>query len=412
MAGRFLYLEHGSARLPFWAYGSHVHTPNFAGWIGVEMNIYIYIYIDIYIYMVPCPVFPPPPWDGGGMMPLWYIPTYLPTYLRTYIHTYHYITLPYITLPYITLPYIPYIHTYHYITLPYITLPYITLPYIPYIHTYIPTYQHTNIPTYQRTNVPTYQHTNIPPPQATGGGDQKNHTTTTGHRGGDQKNHTTTTGHRGGDQKNQTILSTHTHWWGGGGGWPTLHHIYIHIYTYIYRGYMDRHLQDTDTARIGGQQWAGSHGGWSSKAPRDSRQNGNRQCHFWMRSDSCAFACFCYSKGEVCVWRPISFLGPPWDIPWGKFLAFRGRTSGNRLRLGLPTWDLKIGGQPKMAPLQKLINHQMWGTLSTPIHIIHQYLANVSSWKLGPTSLVLSSARYSNMVQYSSVQPCTESNGT
>ena len=169
--------------------------------------------------MVPCPVFPPPPMGWGGV---WcpcggvytYIPTYLPTYLHTYVHTYiHTITLPYLTLPYLTLRYLTLhsIHTYiplHYITLHYLTLHYLTLH---SIHTYIPAY----IPTYQHTNIPTYQHT-----------------TTTGHRGGDQKNHTTTTGHRGGgpeepyhhhrpqggDQKNQTILSTHTHWWGGGGG--------------------------------------------------------------------------------------------------------------------------------------------------------------------------------------------------
>ena len=78
-----------------------------------------------------------------------YIPTYLPTYLRTYIHT--------------------------------------------YIPTYLHTYIHTNQHTYQHTNIPTYHHHR---PQ---GGDQKNHTTTTGHRGGDQKNHTTIPGHRGGD---------------------------------------------------------------------------------------------------------------------------------------------------------------------------------------------------------------------
>ena len=127
-----------------------------------------------------------------------YIPSYLPTYIPTYIHTYHYITLHYLTLPYLTF------HTYiplHYITLPYITLPYITLPYIPYIHTY----QHTNIPTYHHHR-----------PQGGGPEEPYHH-----HRpqGGDQK-------------KNQTILSTHTHWWGGEGGWPTLHHIYICIYIY------------------------------------------------------------------------------------------------------------------------------------------------------------------------------------
>ena len=181
--------------------------------------------------MVPCPVFPPPPWDGGGYDApvVVYIHTYIPTYLPTYIHTYHYITLPYITLPYLTLPYLtfhPYIHTYHYITLPYLTLPYLTLHYLT-LH---------SIRTYIHTNIPTYQHTNIPPPQATGGGDQKNHTTTTGHRGGgDQKNHTTTTGHRGGgDQKNQTILSTHTHWWGGGAGVANAAP-YIYIYVELYK---------------------------------------------------------------------------------------------------------------------------------------------------------------------------------
>ena len=236
------------------------------------------LHVDIYIWSrVPCSH--PPPWDGGVYdAPVvvyihTYLHTYLPTYIRTYIHTYiplHYLTLHYLTLPYITLPYIPYIHTItlHYLTLHYLTLPYITLPYIPYIHTYI--YRHTHIHTYihiqTHTHIHTYHyitlpyitlpyltlpyltfhtyihtyihtsiHTNIPTYQ---------HTTTTGHRGGeDQKNHTTTTGHRGGtrrtipppqatgggDQKNQTILSTHTHWWGGEGGWPTLHHIYTLI---------------------------------------------------------------------------------------------------------------------------------------------------------------------------------------
>ena len=205
-------------------------------------TIFIYILVVGNIYItyiwsrVPCSH--PPPWDGGGMMPLWwciYIHTYLPTYLRTYIHTYHYITLPYITLPYL-LPYLTF-HTYiHTITIPYLTLHYLTLHSIhTYLHTYIHiqththTYIHTYIPyhTIPYHTIPLHYitlHTNIPTYQ---------HTTTTGHRGGDQKNHTTTTGHRGGDQKNQTILSTHTHWWGGEGGWPTLHH-YIYIYIYIY----------------------------------------------------------------------------------------------------------------------------------------------------------------------------------
>ena len=182
--------------------------------------------------MVPCPVFPPPPMGWGGV---WcpcggvytYIHTYIPTYVHTYIHT---ITLPYLTLPYLTLHYLTlhsihtYIHTItlHYLTLHYLTLPYITLPYIPYVHTYI------------HTNIPTYQHTNIPPPQATGGGTRRTIPPPQATGGGDQKNHTTTTGHRGGDQKNQTILSTHTHWWGGEGGWPTLHHIYTYLYIIIH----------------------------------------------------------------------------------------------------------------------------------------------------------------------------------
>ena len=160
--------------------------------------------------MVPCPVFPPPPWDGGGMMPLWwciyihtYLHTYLPTYLRTYIHTYHYITLPYI----------PYIHTY-------IIHTYI-LTYIyrhTHIHTYIPAY----IPTYQHTNIPTYHHHR---PQGGGPTEPYHHHRPQGGWGTEEPYHH----HRpqGGDQKNQTILSTHTHWWGGGGGWPTLQYIYI-----------------------------------------------------------------------------------------------------------------------------------------------------------------------------------------
>ena len=71
--------------------------------------------------------------------------TYIPIYLPTYLHTY---------LP-------RYLRT--------------------YVPTYTRTYIHTYIHTYLHTYIPTYQHTNIPPPQATGG-DQKNHTTTTGHR--------------------------------------------------------------------------------------------------------------------------------------------------------------------------------------------------------------------------------------
>ena len=106
----------------------------------------------LYIYGPVSRVPTPPPWDGGGMMPLWwciYIHTYIPTYLHTYVHTYiHTITLPYLTLPYLTLHYLT-LHSIH---------TYIQYHTIPYIHTYIHTYLHT------------YQHTNIPPPQATGGG--------------------------------------------------------------------------------------------------------------------------------------------------------------------------------------------------------------------------------------------------
>ena len=145
-----------------------------------------------------------------------------------YIHTYiplHYLTLHYLTLPYLTFPYIPYIHTYihTYITLHYITIQYNTLQY------------NTNIPTYQHTNIPTYQHTNIiPPPQATGGGggpeEPYHHHRPQGggpeepyhhHRpqeGGPEEPYHHHRPQGGGDQKNQTILSTHTHWWGGGGG--------------------------------------------------------------------------------------------------------------------------------------------------------------------------------------------------
>ena len=189
--------------------------------------------------MVPCPVFPPPPWDGGGYdAPVvvyihTYIPTYLPTYLHTYVHTYiHTITLPYITLPYLTLPCLTfhtYIHTYlplHYITLPYITLPYLTLPYLTFhtyihtythTHTYIHTHTHTYIHTSIHTNIPTYQHTNIPPPQATGGGPEEPYHHHRPQGGGPEEPYHH---HRpqGGGQKNQTILSTHTHWWGGRGG--------------------------------------------------------------------------------------------------------------------------------------------------------------------------------------------------
>ena len=224
-------MGHGNAFETWSSRANSCFKTLFCIWLTFKF-VWIYIYIYGPVSRVPTP----PHGMGGGMMPLWwciyihtYIPTYLPTYLRTYIHTYHYITLPYITFPYLTLPYLTF-HTYiHTITLHYLTLPYLTLPYIPYIHTipyhtYILTYIHTYLHTYQHTNIPTYQHT-----------------TTTGHRGGDQKNHTTTTGHRGGDQKNQTILSTHTHWWGGGGVANAAPYIYnwkrhaiIYYNTYIY----------------------------------------------------------------------------------------------------------------------------------------------------------------------------------
>ena len=174
---------------------------------------------------VPCSHTPPPMGWGGYDAPVvvyihTYIPTYLhtylPTYLRTYIHT---ITLPYITLPYLTLPYLTF-HTFHtYIQTH--TQTYIHTYVRTYIHTYVRTYIHTYITlhTYIPAYIRTYQHTNIPTyhhhrPQ---GGDQKNHTTTTGHRGGDQKNHTTTTGHRGGgpEEPDDTV---HPYPLVGGGG--------------------------------------------------------------------------------------------------------------------------------------------------------------------------------------------------
>ena len=237
-----------------------IHIPNVRGFPGDFQairsqgyypisNKLLHLVHERYIYIwsrVPCSH--PPPWDGGGMMPLWwciyihtYLHTYLPTYLRTYIHTIAlpYLTLPYITLPYITLPYIPYIHTYHYITLPYLTLPYLTLhsihtyitlhyihTYITlhYIHTYIHIQTHTYIHacmhacihTYIHTNIPTYQHTTIPPPQATGGGTRRTipPPQATG----------------GGPEEPDDTVHPYPLVGGGEGGWPTLHHIYISIY--------------------------------------------------------------------------------------------------------------------------------------------------------------------------------------
>ena len=205
-----------------------------------------WITTHMYIWSrVPCSH--PPPWDGGGYDApvVVYIHTYLHTYLPTYVHTYiHTITLPYLTLPYLTLHYLTLhsIHTYiplHYITLPYITLPYLTLPYLTFhtyihpcmhacMHTYIHTYQHTNIPTYQHTNIPTYHHHR---PQ--GGGDQKNHTTTTGHRGGGPEepyHHHRPQG--GGTRRTRRYCPPIPIGGGGEGAWPTLHHIYIHTHTY------------------------------------------------------------------------------------------------------------------------------------------------------------------------------------
>ena len=147
-------------------------------WCDAMVCLYVRTYVCmssiymwyIYIYGPVSRVPTPPPWDGGGTMPLWWC-IYIPTYLHTYVHTYiplHYLTLHYLTLPYLT------------------------------FHTYIPTYIHTYHTLHYLTNIPTYQHTTttghrggtrrtIPPPQATGGGDQKNHTTTTGHRGGGRR---------------------------------------------------------------------------------------------------------------------------------------------------------------------------------------------------------------------------------
>ena len=160
----------------------------------------------VYIYIwsrVPCS-HPPMGWGGvwcpcGGVY----------TYIHTYTYLYMYVRM--------------YIHMYVRTCTCTCTLHYITLHYITCTCTYI----HTNIPTYQHTNIPTYHHHR---PQGGGPEEPYHHHRPQGgvleepyhhHRpqgGGDQKNHTTTTGHRGGgDQKNQTILSTHTHWWGGRG---------------------------------------------------------------------------------------------------------------------------------------------------------------------------------------------------
>ena len=193
-----------------------------------------YYPLHMYIWSrVPCSH--PPHGMGGYDAPVvvyihTYLHTYLPTYIPTYIHTYHYITLPYLTLPYLTLPYLTF-HTYiplHYLTLHYLALPYITLPYIPYIHTYI-TYihtLHTYIHTSIHTNIPTYQHTTttghrggtrrtIPPPQATGGGTRRTIPPPQA---------------TGGGTRRTRRYCPPIPIGGGEGGWPTLHHIYTHIY--------------------------------------------------------------------------------------------------------------------------------------------------------------------------------------
>ena len=69
-----------------------------------------------------------------------------------------------------------------------------------------------------------------------------------------------------------------------------------------------------------------------------------------------------FNYQRVCVWKPLSFPGPwePWDLhPWGKFRAFRGRTSGDN---NSAAWVCWIGEQPKMANWEQklMINHEIW----------------------------------------------------
>ena len=182
----------------------------------------------------------PPPWDGGGYdAPVvvyihtylhTYLPTYLPTYLRTYIPL-HYLTLHYLTLPYLTLPYLTF-HTYiHTITLHYLTLPYLTLHYLTLhsIHTYIHTYTdtHTYIHACMHAYIHTYQHTNIRPPQATGGGPEEPYHHHRPQGGGPEEPYHH---HRpqGGGTRRTRRYGPPIPIGGGGGGWPTLHHIYIY----------------------------------------------------------------------------------------------------------------------------------------------------------------------------------------
>ena len=176
----------------------------------MKNTLYIYIWSR-----VPCS-HTPPKWDGGGMMPLWwciyihtylhtYLPTYLPTYLRTYIHTY------------------TDTHT--------------------YIHTYIHIQTHTH--TYIHTNIPTYHHhrpqgggtrRTIPPPQATGGGTRRTIPPPQATGGGPE-------------EPDDTVHPYPLV--GGGGGWPTLHHIYIYDFTYgLFTNFTDDFPHQTSRERF------------------------------------------------------------------------------------------------------------------------------------------------------------------
>ena len=245
---------HMSQRFPFfWAYNNNIMISPWGRhkwWlVGVIWNPRMYIYI--YIYMVPCPVFPPPPWDGGGV---WCPCGGVYTYIHTYMHTYHYITLPYLTLPYLTLHSIhTYIHTYMHTCIH----AYMHTCIHAYMHTCIHAYQHTNIPTYQHTNIPTYHHhrpqgggpeepyhhhrpqgggtrRTIPPPQATGGG------------GPEEPYHH----HRpqgGGTRRTRRYCPPIPIGGGGEGGWPTLHHIYIfniHVIIHIWKAFIPLHQKN------------------------------------------------------------------------------------------------------------------------------------------------------------------------
>ena len=185
----------------------------------------LYVCISVYIYGPVSRVPTPPHGMGGYDAPVvvyihTYIPTYLPTYLHTYVHTY--IPLHYLTLHYLTLHSI---HTYiplHYLTLHYLTLHYLTLHSIhTYIHTNIPTYQHTNIPAYQHTNIPTYHHHR---PQGGGPEEPYHHHRPQG--GGPEEPYHHHGPQGGGPEEPDDTVHPYP-LVGGGGGWPTLHHIYI-----------------------------------------------------------------------------------------------------------------------------------------------------------------------------------------